>query len=416
MGSASASFEDRVDNLSGSVEAESIVARLERPDGLQIPLGEITIGKFLGEGGFGVVHEAAITGIKFNFAIKFFDPSPFNSEPEAARARFFQEAEVLFKLRHPRIVAIYGVGEHEGRPFILMERFVGHDLYRAREALGAPDPDLVLPFFEFMADALGHAHLKDIVHRDIKPRNLMTIKGDGRVLDFGIAALIDPDGARLTRTGGTCVGDAFSAPELIENPRLRDPRCDVYSLGACWFWLLTGKVPKGLNWEAALRSSVKVSPDYERVLLRCLDQVNSRYATMEELASEIRAIRAGDMPRASADALTDDDVLVLGTVASACPTHLDVASFYHVEQELKGATTRLALGVAYRRLVRFNLITESTDTDFNGNESIVLRLSPQGEHWTESNQKRIAALIQSLKPARPAASTKVTFGDDDIPF
>ena len=392
------------------------MARLERPDGTKIPLGEITIGKLLGEGGFGIVHEATITGIKFNFAIKFLDPSPFNSDPAAARARFFHEAEVLFKLRHPRIVAIYGLGEHEGRPFILMERFFGLDLHQARESGGTPDPEAVLPFFGFMADALGHAHSKDVVHRDIKPRNLMTIRGDGRVLDFGIAALIDPDGSRLTRTGGTCVGDAFSAPELIENPRLRDPRCDVYSLGACWFWLLTGKVPKGLNWEAALRSTVTVSRDYERVLLRCLDQPDARYATMGELASEIRALRAGEMPRASEDALTDEDVLVLGVIASACPTPLEVASFYHVEQELKGATTRLALGVAYRRLVRFKLIATATDTDHNGNESMVLRLSSQGEQWTESNQKRIAALMQSLQPAQAAPATTVTLGDDEIPF
>lgn len=312
--------------------------------GTNVSLGQIQVGKRIGEGGFGTVHEATVAGIDFRFAVKFLDPSPFNSNLEAARARFFREAELLFKLRHPHIISIYGVGEHDSKPYLLMERFLGYDLQQAR-TIGAPDPELVLPFIENIAGALGHAHDKNVVHRDIKPRNLMTVRGDGRVLDFGIAALLDPDGTRLTRTGGTCVGDSFSAPELVENPRLCDPRCDVYSLGASWFWLLTGKAPKGLNWEASLRSTVKVSPDYERVLLRCLDQPEARYASMAELVAEVRALRAGAKPQATSNLPTDDDALVLGIITSKCPGNTDSTTFYQVEQELNGAITRKGMGL-----------------------------------------------------------------------
>ncbi len=390
------------------------MSRGSKLPGSKVSLGEIKVGKHLGEGGFGVVHEATIAGIEFPFAIKFLDPHPFNSEGNSARERFFREAELLFKLRHPRIIAIYGVGEHEGRPYILMERFDGLDLHKAREKHGAPNPDVVLPFVEYIADGLGHAHLKEIIHRDIKPRNLMTVRGDARVLDFGVASVLDPDGSRLTRTGGTWTGDAFSAPELIDNPKLRDGRCDVYSLGACWFWLLTGKTPKGLNWEGALRSAVKVSPDYERVVLRCLEQVDSRYATMQELVAEVRSLRAGEKPRAGVDSLTDDDVLVLGVIASACSAPGDQTTFYQVEQELKGSMSRLAIGISNRRLVRLELVTTSTHRDWDGDSTTYLSLSTSGEEWTEGHQQQIAARMERIQPA--ASPTPTVTVDDDIPF
>jgi len=382
--------------------------------GSKVTPGDIAVGKLLGKGGFGVVHEATITGIQFPFAIKFLDPSPFNPNADVARARFTREAELLFRLRHPHILAIYGVGEHHGVPYILMERFDGLDLNRARSDHGTPEPAAVLPFIEFVAGALGFAHSAGVVHRDIKPSNLMTRKGDARVLDFGIAALLDPDGSRLTRTGGTCVGDAFSAPELSENPRLCDPRCDVYSLGACWFWLLTGKAPKGLNWEAALRSAVKVTPDYERVVLRCLDQAEARYASMGELCAEVHALRCGEKPRAGLDDVNDDDSLVLGVIASACPTRNDSTTVYQVEQELKGGMSRLAMGIAYRRLIRLNLVETFIDTD-PYSEFTGLRLTDAGDQWVEAHQKHIATLIDGMARAATKNHTPPA-ADDDVPF
>jgi serine/threonine protein kinase len=378
--------------------------------GTKLRLGEISVGKLLGKGGFGVVHEAAIAGIDFRFAIKLLNPSAFNQHGDANRARFFREAEVLLKLRHPHIIAIYGVGEHEGTPFILMERFAGLDLVKARE-LGVPSPDLVLPFVEYVAGALGHAHRHNVVHRDIKPSNLMSVRGDARVLDFGIAAMMDPDGSRLTQTGATCVGDAYSAPELAEDPRLVDPRCDVYSVGACWFWLLTGRAPKGLNWEAALRSATKVSPQYEKVVLRCLDQAASRYATMDELAADVRALREGESIQVRATDLSDEDVLVLGSIASACSSPGTSTSFYSIEQELRGSLSRLSLGIVNRRLLRQELVMVTEQEDHNGVHE-ALHLAPLGERWVEQHQARVAEVMRLAQPPKAAEPA----GDDDIPF
>lgn len=381
---------------------------------LRLPLGELRVGDRIGAGGFGVVHEATIAGIKFPFAVKLLDPSPFNTDEEAARARFFREAELLFKLRHPHIVAIYGVGEHEGKPFILMERFTGLDLNVVKGVMPSPEPQSVLPFIEFVVGALDHAHAKGVVHRDIKPSNLMTIRGDARVLDFGIAALLDPEGTRLTQTGGAVVGDAFSAPELLDDPRRTDPRSDIFSLGACWFWLLTGRAPKGLNWQAALRGATKMSPDYERVLLRCLEQVDARYSTMAELCSEVRALRAGEQPKASLNAMTEDDILVMGLISSACAGPGQRTTFYRMEQELGGRMARLALGVAYRRLVRLGLVSSESTTDWNGNDIEEIFATTRGDEWIETHQARVTAILERRENRR--VQDGETSGEDDIPF
>jgi len=269
--------------------------------GQSVPFGNITVGDFIAKGGFGVVHKASIAGVRFPFAVKFLDPHPFNPNVESARARFFQEAETLFRLRHPNIVAIYGVGTHtDGRPYILMENFEGVNLSQAKET-GGVDSSAALAYVEMFAAGLCHAHSMGVVHRDITPRNLM-IRTDefgthtARVLDFGIAAALDPEGARLTRTGGTCVGDTFSAPELIADPRQRNSSCDVYSLGACWLWLLTGHAGKGLGWSEALHHTVP--PDYARVVLSCLRPLEER-CSMGELLKCVRALVNGASPATS---------------------------------------------------------------------------------------------------------------------
>src|SRR5690606_38983914 len=95
--------------------------------GTNIILGKLTLGNELGRGGYGIVHEATVEGIDHKFAIKLLHPSVF-ADPDSAKKRFLREANVLFKLRHQYITPIYGVGEHEGRPYILMEHYDGVNL------------------------------------------------------------------------------------------------------------------------------------------------------------------------------------------------------------------------------------------------------------------------------------------------
>lgn len=381
--------------------------------GATIQLGRLTVGEQLGVGGFGVVHKATLDGISMTFAVKFLHPSIGNDDLEAAAKRFFREAEVLFRFRHPHIVPIYGVGEHEGRPYILMEYFPGMNLVRARQAVGKLAPEAVLPFIEFVAGALSYAHLNNVVHRDIKPQNLMTLKGDARVLDFGVAGLLDPKGERFTKSSDAVAGDAFSAPELTEQPMLIDPRCDIYSLGACWYWLLTGTSPKGVNWESRLRASVTMRQAYERVLLRCLDQADRRYASATELVDDVRALRRGGVPSHSSHDLTDDQARVLGVIVGACPTSRENVALYGIEQEIGGRQTRLRTSLALRGLLHKKMIMEESEqSEFDREPYSVYKPLDLGAEWSERNLLRIEELLASVDTVATGTSAE----SDDIPF
>ena len=380
--------------------------------GMSIQLGKMIVGEQLGQGGFGVVHKVVLSGINMTFAVKFLHPSMGNDDREVAKKRFFREAELLFRFRHSHIVPIYGVGEHDGRPYILMEYFPGRNLIGARQIAGQPDPQIVLPFIEKVGGALGYAHTSNVVHRDIKPQNLMTRRGDARVLDFGVAALMDPAGERFTRTSDAVAGDAFSAPELTENPKLIDPRCDIYSLGACWFWLLTGMSPKGLNWESKLRASANISKPYEQVILRCLDQADRRYPTAGDLVADVRALHRGETPSQSPHDLTDDQARVLGVIVGACPTSLESVSFYNIEQAIGNRQSRIRTSIALRRIIALKMVQEEQMEDgYNNGPFNVYRPLPTGAEWAERNLSRIEELERL-----PEALNVVISADDDIPF
>ena len=315
---------------------------------MELRFGKIVLGEMLGKGGFGDVYAASVEHVDFPFAVKILNPSPFQSELAEAHPRFLREAGALFQLRHRHIIAIYGVGEHEGKPYILMEHFDGKNLVQARDDHGGDFPPAPLvPFILRIAEALAYAHSENVVHRDIKPSNLMTSKGDARVLDFGIAVRTDSEINRLTRTGGTVHGGGFCAPELDSHPRDLDPKCDVYSLGACWFWLITGSTPKGMDWGAFLGSDVP--SDYKAVLLRCLAPAADRY-TMSDLVKELKLLQAGDRPDAGLDVMTDDDILILSVIRSVEPGMSP--TFKGVHSPLQKIIPRIAINIGLDRLIR----------------------------------------------------------------
>ncbi len=390
-----------------------------------IPLGTVTLGDRIGGGGYGEVFKAKLEPFEQVFAVKLLNPSPFHSDVARLNARFIKEAEMLMTLRHPNITPIYGVGEHDGTPFILMEYFAGYDLYEARERVGSPEPSSVLPFVELSCLALEHAHQRKIVHRDIKPTNLLTRRGDARVVDFGIAQVIDPDGERFTQTGGTPVGDAYAAPELIDNPRLIDRRCDIYSLAACWFWLLTGTTPRGRNWEAALRAVGGMTQDYENVLLRALDQIDKRHQTMRELVTDVRALQEGRKPDAPDKGMLDDDaILVLTAVFENYALEFEPVSAYSLERHLAGVLSRFALVLGLRSLRSRELVKGVTvEPDFNNNEPwLGYKVTEQGEAWIEKNRDHVESLLSALSSQSDVLegqgheSVSQSVEDDDIPF
>jgi TolB-like protein/Tfp pilus assembly protein PilF len=205
----------------------------------------------LGEGGMGVVYKAKDTKLGRTVALKFLPTSAGDRE---ARKRFVQEAKAASSLDHPNVCSIHEIDETpEGRAFIVMPCYEGESL-RAMIDKGPMVLDEALSIATQVASGLSKAHEKGIVHRDIKPGNiLVTTDGLAKVLDFGVAKL--RGGTRLTRTGTSPGTPAYMSPEQLRGEEV-DPRSDIWSLGVVLYEMVTGKLPFGGDYEQAVAYAI----------------------------------------------------------------------------------------------------------------------------------------------------------------
>jgi dienelactone hydrolase len=263
----------------------------------------------LGEGGMGVVYEAEDLRLPRRVALKFLPAT--HLEDHAARERFEREARAASVLSHPHICVLHDVAEHEGQPFIVMERLQGTSLRDRLQKGPLPAAD-ILRIGAQVADALDAAHAAGIVHRDVKPANIfLTDRGDAKVLDFGVARLRPVAGAdaasevptleKLT-TPGTAVGTvAYMSPEQVLG-RPADARSDLFSLGVVLYEMATGARPftgdsVGAVFDAILHKAptapVKLNPrmppELERIVNRCLEKdTRKRWASAAELHDALK--------------------------------------------------------------------------------------------------------------------------------
>src|SRR5262245_21693989 len=191
----------------------------------------------------GEVYRARDTRLDRDVAIKIL-PRRAAGDPLALE-RFDREARTIASINHPRICTVFDVGEHESSPYLVLELLEGKPLYALLAPGGLP-VDRLIEWGIQLTDALDAAHARGIVHRDLKPANIfITDRGDVKVLDFGVAMLIDDQAAQattmaaLTGSGVTIGTAAYMAPEQVRGEPL-DQRADLFALGLVLYEIATG--------------------------------------------------------------------------------------------------------------------------------------------------------------------------------
>jgi TolB-like protein/Flp pilus assembly protein TadD/tRNA A-37 threonylcarbamoyl transferase component Bud32 len=262
----------------------------------------------IGAGGFGEVYRARDERLERDVALKVLPASALADE--GARKRFRKEALALSQLNHPNIATIYDFDSESGIDFLAMEYVAGQTL--ANRVGGGPLPEKEMGGLSAqIADALEEAHEHGIVHRDLKPGNIMvTPKGRAKVLDFGLARLLRPDGNlagndTLSLSQGVSGTLPYMAPEQLHG-QPPDPRSDIFSLGAVMYEMATGRRAFAETIPARLTDAIlhhepvppralnpRLSPELERIILKCLEKgPELRYQSAKELGVDLRRLNS----------------------------------------------------------------------------------------------------------------------------
>ena len=279
-------------------------------------LGRYEILAEIGRGAMGIVYKARDPQIDRLVAIKTI--SLFGQTPEDESdylSRFFLEARAAGRLSHPGIVTIFDVGEEpETRaPYIVMEYVAGQSLdHQLSASSGKLSLETALQLCQELAEALDYAHTHGVVHRDMKPSNvLVTVEGRAKIADFGIAKM---NLAQITLPGNVLGTPAFMSPEQLEGGTV-DGRSDLFSLGVILYTMLTGHRP--FQGDSALTVSFKVAnrepvpvtafdsdfpPEIDYVISRAMAKDPAhRYQTGREMALDVNELLRGRVPRSKGD-------------------------------------------------------------------------------------------------------------------
>lgn len=275
-------------------------------------IGRYRIVRRIGTGGMGTVYEAEQDEPRRRVAVKTLR---LGVDSRDALARFKLEAQVLARMSHPGIATVLEAGRHEGVPYFAMEFVDGArplTTYAAEEHL---DDEARIDLFLRFCDAVAYGHARGVVHRDLKPQNLLVDReGTPKIIDFGVARAIEPmpDITVLPTSSGEIVGTlSYMSPEQLSgDPDLVDVQSDVYALGVVLFQLLTGERPKdarGLTLTEAIRVLAERDPrrlgavrtdlplELEWIVAKALESDRTRrYRTANDLADDLRRYLANE--------------------------------------------------------------------------------------------------------------------------
>ncbi|MCC7385262.1 MAG: serine/threonine protein kinase [Deltaproteobacteria bacterium] len=280
-------------------------------------LGRYRLERLIANGGMGVVYAATQLGLGRQVAVKLLEPRFRQSDPDFAK-RFFLEAATAARLIHPNIVTVHDYGESEnGELFIAMELLTGRSTAEVVDHEGPLGFDRILGIALQIGRALREAHAAGVVHRDLKPTNVVISKGPDedqpdlvKVLDFGLVKLVEGrkllagPAADVSESGLLLGSPKYMAPEQVCCEEV-DARADVYSFGVLLYYLATGVVPfSGTKnseilqaqltapvppmWSVGYRRSIP--PSLELIIARCLEKSpDKRYPSMNQLVGELKA-------------------------------------------------------------------------------------------------------------------------------
>ena len=293
----------------------------------------------LGEGGMAVVYKAFDTRLESYVAVKFIRKERVPPEAlDQMLQRFEREAKALARLTHPNIVKVIDFGSHEDWPYLVMPFLPSGTL---KQHLGEPIPypraaRLLAP----VARALAYAHGLGILHRDVKPANiLITESGEPMLADFGIAKIFDTSGGyTLTGTGVGIGTPEYMAPEQWLN--LVTPQTDIYALGVVFYEMVVGRKPYNADTPAAIllmqahdplprpsQFNASLPETIEKILFKVLaKQPEDRYATMGEFAAVLEKLSAGILPGQSDDQSPEERAVALPVATPSEATTQEVVS------------------------------------------------------------------------------------------
>jgi len=267
-------------------------------------LGSYHVQAELGRGGMGVVFKAYDPALQRTVAIKVLWPQ---SADPAARARFVREARAAAAIDHENVVATYAVvNPSEGPPYLVMPYVAGTTLRERIHSDGPLEPKEAARLCEQVADGLAAAHAAGLVHRDVKPGNVMLdVHGRAKIMDFGLVHVMGQQ-AGMTQEGLIRGTPEYLSPEQVTAPNRIDPRTDVYGLGATLYESLTGEVPFRGVINRVLQQVVEEEPipprrlndrvprDLETICLKAMaKEQRKRYASAAALAEDLRRFGEG---------------------------------------------------------------------------------------------------------------------------
>lgn len=281
--------------------------------------------RLLGRGAMGMVYAAEHEDSGLKVAVKFLS-GEYSSKKEFV-ARFMHEAEACSAMQHENLMRVFEAGEHDGVYFMVMEFVDGIDLAHFLDTQTRVKESQALPWLKQTARALAYAHAHGIVHRDLKPENIMlTRDGVVKLADLGLSKRLDADENLSMTLSGTVIGTPYYiSPEQTKNAKRVDARTDIYSLGATFYHLLTGRPPFNGHSAAEVmakhmneplvppqRVNAAVSDHMGDLLCKMMEKdPDKRFASVDAVLEAIERIERGEAPIARTVRLRRDTIPAL---------------------------------------------------------------------------------------------------------